>query len=126
MPNCVWEQLINSIPDAWLDIIKNGNQNDKDNDFLALPIANEITDVYHYKNGKLHFLDRDVNNTFNLIATPLVGRPGEVVQGNVPYPHMNQLKRVNVSHHNNKLTLIPWTLPKYKQDTIYLLKRGYC
>jgi len=61
-----------------------------------------------------------VNNTFNLIATHLVGRPGEVVHGNVPYPHMNQVKRVNVSHHNNKLTLISWTLPKYKQDTIYL------
>ena len=50
--------------------IKNGNQNYKDSECLALPIANEITDVYHYKNGSnLHFLDRDVNNTFNLIAT---------------------------------------------------------
>ena len=63
-----------------------------------------------------------MNNTFNLIATPLVGRPGEVVQGNVSYPHniMNQLKRVSVSRHNNKFTLITRTLPKCKQDTIYL------
>ena len=43
-----------------------------------------------------------------------------MVQNNAPYPLLNELRRVSVSYHNSKVTLISWSLCDYERDHINL------
>ena len=114
---CEWDKLIKSIPPKWVDRLLLGNQNIKNKEWLALPIDNEIADVYCYVNGMLCYYERDEDDDTILVPTIQSGSPGDNdVAGD--YPNLNQLKRIRICQDGNSYKIVSWSLPDYKKDCI--------
>ena len=80
-----------------------GNQTFHNHEFVALPGEENSSfgDIYEYGDGSLKFFDLDQYS--NLIETQMTGRPGAFAPGSsvhVPYPLLNQLKRIRISNPN--------------------------
>ena len=110
-----WAALFNSIPESWIGIIKGGNQNFLENEFLALPLPHdEIGDVYRYNNGNLTFYSTNPDGIID--ETDQIGLPGSLAPNhNTPYPNLNELKRIHVSFDKQ---VINFMLP-YRKSTSY-------
>ena len=110
--------LITSIPDEWSNRLLLGNQHIKNKEWLALPIDNEIADVYLYTNGMLCYYERDENDDTILVPTIQSGMPGDDdIAGE--YPNLNELKRVRICQDGKTYKIVSWALPNYKSDDIY-------
>ena len=92
-----WNQLYHSIPQDWREIIQSGHQDFNEGEFFATILeSGDLGDVNRYQGGLLHYYTHDHNST--LTDTDMNGQLGtRVPESPVPYPTLNQLKRVHIS-----------------------------
>ena len=112
IPLAHWNQLYQSIPQDWKEIIQAGNQDFNEGEFFATILeGGDLGDVYRYQDGLLHYYTQDHDSI--LTDAQMSGLPGtRVLESPVPYPTLNQLKRVHTSKTNSpNLILINFMLP---------------
>ena len=112
IPLAHWNQLYQSIPQDWKEIIQAGNQDLNEGEFFATILeGGDLGDVYRYQGGLLHYYTQDHDLT--LTDAQMSGRPGtRVPESPVPYPTLNRLKRVHISKIGlPNLKLINFMLP---------------
>ena len=84
----------------------------------AAVVAATLACGYYIKNTNLlqHY-QRDDDNQQLLTYSFYIGAPGErVVDNTIPFPSLDELRKLKVSKHNNSYILISWALIDYKND----------